>query len=121
MHLRGLFQCFHSPPIISTDSGGEIREENTLTPRKVSIFPDGRNAVQFVGSLFWRAGRGGIVRSKQREAHQGGRYRCRTELAFRPFCSTFPAWATSDPRESAYGRLALPPNGDLRLCHLEVQ
>jgi hypothetical protein len=27
------------------DSGGEIREENTLTPRKVSIFPDGRNAV----------------------------------------------------------------------------
>jgi len=28
------------------DPGGEIREEYTLTPRKVSIFPDRRNAVQ---------------------------------------------------------------------------
>ncbi len=87
-----------------------MREENTLTPRKVSIFPDGRNAVQFIGSLFWRAGRGGIVRSKQREADQGGRYRCRTELAFRPFCSTFPAWATSDPRESVDGARGRAPS-----------
>jgi len=99
------------------DSGGEVRQENTLTPRKVSIFADRRNAVHTLDwySILARSTRK-ICSKQEGEAYHGGDVSVPVRNSLPFILLDLPAWATSDPRESVGGERGCAPLSIPRLA-----